>query len=609
MGIARPDPRAVRAAANNAGWCQTVCRAHGIPGLLAGGLWQAAAATPVLPGRRHAGPGPGPWWDVAAAVPARAGASVKDSFADLDLGEYGFDALLEAQWVWREAGADVPVRVTVAPPPKRLHWTAVGSGERLAEWGAASGQRDTFPPELLSDDGVRFLEARADSEVVGGIVGRAALGPAAGVVGVSNVWVGAAGVRSPSVPSRPSISPATRWPAMSGAPSWPRRWRQDSAGRSPAGVGALGRVRYRPGWARRGTERQSTARPTGHPGRKRATLGGRAAYPLAERPRPAPRGLWGRFDQSRCDHRTEWRSLHHHGADHEHPLDHPVDHPHGHPVDEGHDVAALRAGPQAQADTEAEGQASSGRAGGGHPQRDGLRPAGQPGAVVVEGSVPSYRAWSTSKVLVVAAFLDTVVDGDPSRLTSEQRTQITRALTESHMESVIALRDQIPGSPGAAITAVLRSVGDTSTVAPDRSQGSMHWTIRQQVRFMAALHGGRVVSQAASAHILQAMRPIPEHRWGLGTIGAGPFKGGWLRSDTETRQMGIVNGVCRGHHHRRCRAGGGADRRGRRPRPADELPGECPEAASGCAVGPAGLRRCARCALWTTLWHCRPTHL
>jgi hypothetical protein len=169
-------------------------------------------------------------------------------------------------------------------------------------------------------------------------------------------------------------------------------------------------------------------------------------------------------------------------------------------------------------------------------------PLGNPSAVTVEGSVPSYRAWSTSKVLVVAAFLDTVVDGDPSRLTSTQRTQITRALTESHMDSTIALRDQIPGSPGAAITAVLRSVGDTTTVAPDRSQGSMQWTIRQQVRFMAALHGGRVVSRAASAHILGAMRPIPQHRWGLGTIGAGPFKGGWLRSDTETRQMGIVDG-------------------------------------------------------------------
>ena len=169
-------------------------------------------------------------------------------------------------------------------------------------------------------------------------------------------------------------------------------------------------------------------------------------------------------------------------------------------------------------------------------------PLSNPSAVTIEGSVPSYRAWSTSKVLVVAAFLDTVVDGDPSRLTSTQRTQITRALTESHMDSTIALRDQIPGSPGAAITAVLRSVGDTTTVAPDRSQGSMQWTIRQQVKFMAALHGGRVVSKAASVHILGVMRPIPQHRWGLGTIGGGPFKGGWLRGDTETRQMGIVDG-------------------------------------------------------------------
>lgn len=169
-------------------------------------------------------------------------------------------------------------------------------------------------------------------------------------------------------------------------------------------------------------------------------------------------------------------------------------------------------------------------------------PLGNPGDVTVEGSVPSSRAWSTSKVLVVAAFLDTVVGGDPDRATAEQRRLITRALTESHMESTLAIRDQIPGSPGAAITAVLRSIGDTTTVAPDRSQGSMQWTVRQQVKFMAALHGGRVVSPEASAYLLRTMQPIASHRWGLGTIGAGSFKGGWLRSDTETRQMGIVGG-------------------------------------------------------------------
>jgi hypothetical protein len=162
--------------------------------------------------------------------------------------------------------------------------------------------------------------------------------------------------------------------------------------------------------------------------------------------------------------------------------------------------------------------------------------------VTIEGSVPSYHAWSTSKVLVVAAHLDTVVDGDPSRLTSSQRSLVSRALSASDGDAVVALRSQIPGSPGAAINQVLRSIGDTRTSAPDTSQGLMQWTIREQVRFMAALSAGRVVSPAASAYLLSSMRPISAHRWGLGRIGAGAFKGGWLRASTETRQMGIVDG-------------------------------------------------------------------
>ena len=169
-------------------------------------------------------------------------------------------------------------------------------------------------------------------------------------------------------------------------------------------------------------------------------------------------------------------------------------------------------------------------------------PLANPSDVTVEGSVSSWKAWSTSKVLVVAAFLDTVCDGDPDRATAQQKRWVTRALTASDGAAVVALRDQIPGSPGAAITRVLRSIGDIRTVSPDTSQGGMQWTIREQVRFMAALHAGRVVSKGASAYLLASMRPIAAHRWGLGTIGPGPFKGGWLRSDTVTRQMGIVDG-------------------------------------------------------------------
>jgi hypothetical protein len=36
------------------------------------------------------------------------------------------------------------------------------------------------------------------------------------------------------------------------------------------------------------------------------------------------------------------------------------------------------------------------------------------------------------------------------------------------------------------------------------------------------------------------MRPITAHRWGLGTVGATTFKGGWLRQGRVTRQLGLL---------------------------------------------------------------------
>ena len=168
-------------------------------------------------------------------------------------------------------------------------------------------------------------------------------------------------------------------------------------------------------------------------------------------------------------------------------------------------------------------------------------PLDDPGDVTVEGRVPSSPAWSTSKVLVVAAFLD-AAGGEPDQVSRSNRRLIKAALTESDADAVVALRDQIPGRPGPAMTEVLRSIGDKTTVAPDNYQGLMPWSIREQVRFMGALANGKVVSRDSSAYLLESMRPIPDHAWGLGTIGATAYKGGWLRSDTVTRQMGIVDG-------------------------------------------------------------------
>jgi hypothetical protein len=166
-------------------------------------------------------------------------------------------------------------------------------------------------------------------------------------------------------------------------------------------------------------------------------------------------------------------------------------------------------------------------------------PLKHPDNVTVEGSVPSSRAWSTSKPLVIAAYLDSVLDGDPTEIPAQQRRWIRDALTRSDGDALAAIRRDI-SDPGASMTDVLRDIGDTTTIASYPFEGTMRWTVREQVRFMAALARGEVVSPEASAFLLNQMQPIPEHRWGIGAIGATAFKPGWYRANTETRQMGIV---------------------------------------------------------------------
>ncbi|WP_432559932.1 hypothetical protein [Granulicoccus sp. GXG6511] len=169
-------------------------------------------------------------------------------------------------------------------------------------------------------------------------------------------------------------------------------------------------------------------------------------------------------------------------------------------------------------------------------------PLDAPERLVVEGSVPSQRAWSTSKLLVVAAFLDEACDGDPRNASAAQQREMSRSLSESDMTSVVALANAIPSGKQAGMTKVLRSIGDDETTVPSRLEGTMTWRVERQVEFLVALHEGRVVSPESSQYILDHMQPITSQSWGLGAAGSSAYKGGWLRANTETRQMGIVDG-------------------------------------------------------------------
>ncbi|MDK1347518.1 hypothetical protein QNO09_30305 [Streptomyces sp. 378] len=178
-----PQQALIRAAArSNAEWCAVMGRAHGVASAFGGEAWAAARRTPVYyPDAVTLEPGADPEALVARIDTVSPGASVKDSFADLDLTGAGFRVLFEAEWIHRPAG--VPV---TAPD---LAWDAVSDPGALRDWALAwddgGGNAGLFRPGVLDDPETFVLAGRsADGRVVCGAVASRS----AHVVGVSNVF-------------------------------------------------------------------------------------------------------------------------------------------------------------------------------------------------------------------------------------------------------------------------------------------------------------------------------------------------------------------------------------------------------------------------------------
>ncbi|WP_405608976.1 hypothetical protein [Streptomyces sp. NBC_00076] len=189
----------VRAAArNNAEWCAVMSRSHGVAGEFGAQAWAAAARTPpYYPDAVTLVPGADPDALAARIDTTTPGASVKDSFADLDLTEAGYRVLFDAQWIHRPAGAPCLT--------SDLGWDVVGDREALREWALAwdddGGAADLFRPELLDDPDTFVLAGHsADGRVLTGAV--ASRGEH--VVGISNLFAREGG-------------PDLAWPVVLGA--------------------------------------------------------------------------------------------------------------------------------------------------------------------------------------------------------------------------------------------------------------------------------------------------------------------------------------------------------------------------------------------------------
>lgn len=192
----------VRAAAhNNAEWCAAMSRSHGVVGEFGTQAWAAPARTPLYyPDAVTLVPGADPVTLAARIDTATPGASVKDSFADLDLAEGGFRVLFEAQWIHHPTSAPVPA--------SDLAWDVVGDSETLRAWARAwndgNGDADLFRPELLDDPDTWVLAGQsAEGRVVTGAVATRSNQ----VIGISNVFA----VDGGSDAAWPTVLNAVTW--------------------------------------------------------------------------------------------------------------------------------------------------------------------------------------------------------------------------------------------------------------------------------------------------------------------------------------------------------------------------------------------------------------
>ena len=171
------DDRRIRAARNNAEWCDAVCRAHNNPGEFHDDIWLNRNAVPRF--YPNAGtlaePSPRQFALIDELIAARLppGWAVKDSFSMLDLESRGFRMLFDAEWIY------LPVsRIKdIASARASARWEIVRTDLALAEWESAWSEAagDTsndriFLPPLLDNKDVAMLAGFRDRNIVAGAI-------------------------------------------------------------------------------------------------------------------------------------------------------------------------------------------------------------------------------------------------------------------------------------------------------------------------------------------------------------------------------------------------------------------------------------------------------
>jgi hypothetical protein len=180
--VSAPEDDVVAAAArNNAELCSMVSRTHRVDGGFARDAWTSSRRTPPLYPDAVTLVRDVDGDALVRRIDASAGASVKDSFATLDLAPHGFRVLFSAEWMVRPASHR-------DDRGSALRWSPVDGVPGLMEWAAAwrgpDDPVDLLRPELLSFPELVVLRGDVGGTIVAGVIANRSVD----AVGVSNFF-------------------------------------------------------------------------------------------------------------------------------------------------------------------------------------------------------------------------------------------------------------------------------------------------------------------------------------------------------------------------------------------------------------------------------------
>ena len=164
-----------QAVENNVAWCQLVSTAFGKPSFTTDKVWGLHTTAPQYYPELITTSRTTIEEDIQEFMKLDHIDSVKDSYAKLQLEPFGFELLIEAEWIYHPSVNE--------QKPESYQWRIVQTKKEFEQWTKTTGLENSIPVDILGNEGVKIFYRDSPTGFASFIAN-----VAADAVGISNVF-------------------------------------------------------------------------------------------------------------------------------------------------------------------------------------------------------------------------------------------------------------------------------------------------------------------------------------------------------------------------------------------------------------------------------------